>query len=214
MYRAAAPGKQVRWEKMGMYDIDTSFSLYDYPEIKATKKGRDMYKLNIVPEDLSVYTWGSKDFPKMNIFNASNLEAPYKIDKIGSDSNKGTPICLSYISATSQQGYQVYDRNETSSTRSCIAYDSRSLDDISNIRFIKEYYYKEYVLLVKISATTSFASTVTNVFTLDEYFNNNISNYPVIRSVFVVPYYRNNSKNRKIVISFNQYNCKCKVYSI
>ena len=163
MYLEAALDKQARWEKMGMYDIDTSFTLYGYPEIKATKKGSDIYKLNIVPEDLSVYTWGSKDFPKMNIFNASNLEAPYKIDKIGIDSNKGTPICLSYISATSQQGYQVYDRNETSSTRSCIAYDSRSLDDISNIRFIKEYYYKEYVLLIKISAATSFSSTSTNI---------------------------------------------------
>ena len=199
MYRAAALVKQVRWKKMGMYDIDTTFELNGYPEIKATKKGSNMYQLNVVPEDLSVYTWGSKDFPKMNIFNASNLEPPYKIDKIGSDFNKGTPICLSYVTAPSQQGYQVYDVNETSLTRNCIAYDSRGLDDISNIRFIKEYFYKEYVLLIKISAATSFSSTRTDVFTLDEYFNNSISNYPIIRSVFVVPYYRNNSKNRKIV---------------
>ena len=54
---------------MGMYDIDTSYTNSKHPEIKCTNTGDKMYQLNIVPEDLSVYTWGSKNFQKKNPYS-------------------------------------------------------------------------------------------------------------------------------------------------
>ena len=185
---------------MGMYDIDTSFTLSGYPEIKATKKGANMYQLNIVPDDLSIYTWGAKNFYPMSIFNVSDLNEPYKIDKIGWDSNQGLPICLCMPSSPSETGYDVYDRNTSALTRNCIAYDSKALDNISNIRYIKEYYYTEYVLLICVSVTSSFSSDYTMIYDLDSYYKTYVNDYPIIRSVFLVPYYRNNtSSNRKYV---------------
>ena len=184
---------------MGMYDIDTSYTLNNYPEIKATKKGSDMYKLNIVPEDLSIYTWGSKNFNPTNLFNVSDLNEPYKVDKIGNDTNQGTPICLCLPNSTSETGYGVNDRNTTSATNNCIAYDSRSLNNTANIRYVKEYYYKEYVLLIRVSVARSFSSTNVMLYDLDEYYEKHLSDYPIIRSVFIVPYYRNNTSERKYI---------------
>ena len=184
---------------MGMYDIDTSFTLNNYPEIKATKKGSDMYRLNIVPDDLSVYTWGSKNFNPMNLFNVSDLNEPYKVNKIGNDTNQGTPICLCLPNSTSETGYDVNDINRTSATKNCIAYDSRSFSNVGDIRYVKEYYYKEYVLLICVSVASSFSDTNVMLYDLDEYYKKHLSDYPIIRSVFIVPYYRNNTSNRKYI---------------
>ena len=82
MFPAAALGKQVGVKLMGMYDIDASYTVSGYPEIKVTKSGYDMYQLNIVPDDLSVYTWGSKNFNPTNLFNVSDLNEPYKVDQL------------------------------------------------------------------------------------------------------------------------------------
>ena len=141
---------------MGMYDIDTSYKITNYPEIKVTKTGNEMYKLNIVPEDLSIYTWGSKNFNPTNLFNVSDLKEPYKVDKIGNDTNQGTPICLCLPNSPSETGYGVNDTHKTSATTNCIAYDSRALSNTANIRYVKEYYYKEYVLLIRVSVASSF----------------------------------------------------------
>ena len=185
---------------MGMYDIDTSFKLSGYPEIKATKTGSNMYQLNIVPDDLSVYTWGSKNFNPTNLFNVSDLNEPYKVDKIGNDTNQGTPICLCLPTTTSECGYGVADMNKTSGTQNCVAFDSKTLSNVSNIRYVKEYLYKEYVMLIRVSVTTSFSNTVVKLFDLDEYYSKHTTDYPIIRSVFVVPYYRNStSKNRTYI---------------
>lgn len=187
---------------MGMYDIDTSFTLSNYPEIKATKKGSEMYQLNIVPKDLSVYTWGSKDFNPTNLFNVSDLNEPYKVDKIGNDTNQGTPICLCLPNSPSETGYGVNDKNMTSATNNCIAYDSQALYNTANIRYVKEYYYKEYVLLIRVSVASSFSSTYVMLYDLDEYYEKHLSDYPIIRSVFIVPYYRNNASNRKYMAMY------------
>lgn len=184
---------------MGMYDIDTSFKLSGYPEIKATKKGADMYQLNIVPDDLSVYTWGSKNFNPTNLFNVSDLNEPYKVDKIGNDTNQGTPICLCLPTTIYECGYDVVDRNKTSGTLNCVAFDSKTLSNVSNIRYVKEYLYKEYVMLIRVSVTTSFSNTYVHLFDLEEYYEKHLSDYPIIRSVFIVPYYRNNKSNRKYI---------------
>lgn len=182
---------------MGMYDIDTSYSMAKYPEIKATKTGTDMYKLNVVPEDLSIYTWGSKGFSPKNMFNVSDLNEPYKIDKIGNDTNQGTPICLCLPTSPSETGYGINNHHEGSSTRSCIAYDSVDLDNVVNVRYVKEYYYKEYVLLIRVSVASSFSSSTVQIYDLEDYYTKHITNYPIIRSVFIVPYYRNNTSNRQ-----------------
>lgn len=202
MYLAVVPVKQMGVEIMGMYDIDTSFTLSNYPEIKATKKGSDMYQLNIVPEDLSAYTWGSKNFNPTNLFNVSDLNEPYKVDKIGNDTNQGTPICLCLPNSPSETGYGVNDINRTSATNNCIAYDSRTLSNTANIRYVKEYYYKEYVLLIRVSVASSFSSTYVMLYDLDEYYEKHLSDYPIIRSVFIVPYYRNNTSNRKYIAMY------------
>ena len=182
---------------MGMYDIDTSYKMTGYPEIKVTKTGSDMYQLNIVPEDLSIYTWGSKNFNPTNLFNVSDLNEPYKVDKIGNDTNQGTPICLCLPNSPSETGYGVNDFNKTSATKNCIAYDSRELSNTANIRYVKEYYYKEYVLLIRVSVASSFSSTNVMLYDLEEYYEKHLSDYPIIRSVFIIPYYRNNTSNRK-----------------
>lgn len=185
---------------MGMYDIDTTYTLYGYPEIKATKTGADMYQLNIVPEDLSVYTWGSKGFSVNNLFNVSDIAEPYKVDKIGNDTNQGTPICLCLPATTAECGYGVANINKTSGTQNCVAFDSETLSNVANIRYVKEYLYKEYVLLIRVSVTTSFSNTTVHLFDLDEYYSEHMTEYPIIRSVFIVPYYRNNNiSNRNYV---------------
>ena len=185
---------------MGIYDIDTSYTNSKHPEIKCTNTGDKMYKLNIVPEDLSVYTWGSKNFQKKNVFNISNFEAPYKIDKIGGDTNTGTPICLCLPGATTTtSGYKILDKSQSSKIMDSIAYDSTDLLNIKLMRYVKEYYYKEYVLLVKIAAVTSNAITTTPTFyDLDTYYNTDAHiTHPVIRCVTIKPYYRSvTTKNR------------------
>lgn len=187
---------------MGMYDIDESYTLSKYPEIKATKTGDNMYQLNVVPTDLSVYTWGSKGFSPKKMFNISDLEEPYKIDKIGNDTNQGTPICLCLPTSPSETGYGINDVHQSSKTRSCIAYDSVNLDNIVNARYVKEYYYKEYVLLIRVSVASSFSSRSVQLYDLDEYYEHHATDYPIIRSVFLVPYYRNNSSNRNYLAMY------------
>ena len=34
-------------------------------------------------------------------------------------------------------------------TIDCIAYDSENLNNVALVRYVKEYYYKEYILLIK-----------------------------------------------------------------
>ena len=187
---------------MGMYDIDAGYKITGYPEIKVTKTGSDMYQLNIVPEDLTIYTWGSKNFNPTNLFNVSDLNEPYKVDKIGNDTNQGTPICLCLPTSPSETGYGVNDTHKTSATNNCIAYDSRALSNTANIRYVKEYYYKEYVLLIRVSVASSFSSTSVMLYDLDEYYEKHLSDYPIIRSVFIVPYYRNNTSNRKYIAMY------------
>ena len=184
---------------MGMYDIDTSYTISKHPEIKCTNTGDKMYKLNIVPDDLSVYTWGSKNFQKKNVFHISDLNAPYKIDKIGGDTNAGTPICLCLPGTTSTSGYSIsiIDKKKTTD---CIAYDSENLTNVALVRYVKEYYYKEYVLLIKVAAVTS--NTITTrpkFYDLDTYYNTDAHvTHPVIRCVTITPYYRSDTtKNRE-----------------
>ena len=62
---------------MGMYDIDTSYTISKHPEIKCTNTGDKMYKLNIVPDDLSVYTWGCSTNHKTNLSNNDTLYRQY-----------------------------------------------------------------------------------------------------------------------------------------
>lgn len=185
---------------MGMYDIDTSYNISNHPEIKCTNTGDKMYQLNIVPDDLSVYTWGSKNFQKKNVFNISDVKAPYKIDKIGGDTNAGTPICLCLPGATTTpSGYKISDRIQSTKILDSIAYDSTDLLNVKLMRYVKEYYYKEYVLLIKIAAVTSNAITTRPTFyDLDTYYNTDAhTTHPVIRCVSIIPYYRSNAtKNR------------------
>ena len=185
---------------MGIYDIDTSYTISTHPEIKCTKSGDKMYQLNIVPNDLSVYTWGSKNFQKKNVFNISKIEAPYKIDKIGGDTNTGTPICLCLPGATATpSGYKISDIRQSTKIIDSIAYDSTDLLNIKLMRYVKEYYYKEYVLLIKIAAVTNNSVTTRPTFyDLDTYYNTDAhTTHPVIRCVSIIPYYRSNTtKNR------------------
>ena len=185
---------------MGIYDIDTSYTISTHPEIKCTNTGDKMYNLNIVPNDLSVYTWGSKNFQKKNIFNISDINAPYKIDKIGGDTNTGTPICLCLPGATATpSGYKISDIRQSTNIIDSIAYDSTDLLNVKLMRYVKEYYYKEYVLLIKIAAVTSNSVTTRPTFyDLDTYYNTDAhTTHPVIRCVSIIPYYRSNTtKNR------------------
>ena len=184
---------------MGIYDIDTSYTISAHPEIKCTNTGDKMYQLNIVPDDLSVYTWGSKNFQKKNVFNISDIEAPYKINKIGGDTNKGTPICLCLPETTSPSGYSI-STIDKKKTIDCIAYDSENLNNVALVRYAKEYYYKEYILLIKVAAVKSNAITTRPKFyDLDTYYNTDVHiTYPVIRCVTITPYYRSDTtKNRE-----------------
>lgn len=202
MSAAAVLDSQTGVNKMGMYDIDSEYTILGYPEIKVTKTGTAMYQLNVVPDDLTVYTWGSKGFSPKAIFNVSNLNEPYKVDKIGNDTNQGTPICLCIPTSSYETGYGVNDIHHTSVTRNCIAYDSTNLDNVGNIRYVKEYYYKEYVLLVRVSVTTSFSNRTVQLYDLDEYYKKHATEYPIIRSVFITPYYRNNTSDRKYITMY------------
>ena len=185
---------------MGMYDIDTSYVNSTHPEIKCTNTGDKMYKLNVVPDDLTIYTWGCSKNQKTNIFNNDTFTEPYNIRKIGGDIDK-ISIALCLPNGTQPYGEYEASSNETEhNTYNCIAYDSTQFLNVSNLRYVKEYYYKNYVLLIKLYAVEKFSDKTGQTFTLDSYYKNgNNINYPIIRYVYVTPYYSSNDKKRTFI---------------
>lgn len=62
-----------------MYVEDTSYSsdtLKKYKTIKVTKTVKDLWGLNIYPDDLSIAAWNNKRYVK-NIYKYTNTEEPY-----------------------------------------------------------------------------------------------------------------------------------------
>ena len=80
-----------------MYVEDTSYysdTLKAYKTIKVTKTIKDLWGLNIYPDDLSIAAWNNKRYAK-NIYKYTNKEEPY-VTKIAGKStdDKKSPIML------------------------------------------------------------------------------------------------------------------------
>ena len=182
---------------MGMYDIDTSYTSSAHPELKWTHSGDKMYKLNVIPDDLSIYTWGCSTNHKTNLFNNDTFTEPYNVRKVGSDIEKTSIALCSPNTSQFYGGYSISDADSTTQTNNCVGYDSTDMLNVNYLRYVKEYYYKNYVLLIKLYVVRNFSDMEGQTFTLDSYYNNeNNINYPIIRYVYVTPYYSSNDKKR------------------
>lgn len=143
--------------------------------VKCSKKFSEIYKLNVVPTDLSIYPWGSKKFYE-NTYQANNDKEPYTTAKTGTTSTKNVPMgaLVSYYSASCR-----------------IAYDMTNWDaNANNYRFVTEYDYKDVVACIYVSISP----TNDNLRVIDTYYDdyvNNYSNY-VVRSIYLVPFIRYN----------------------
>lgn len=148
--------------------------------IKCSKKFSEIYKLNVVPTDLSIYPWGSKKFYE-NTYQANNTEEPYTTAKTGTTSTKNFPMgaLVNFFGASCR-----------------IAYDRTDWDaNANNYRFVTEYNYKDVVACIYVSISPTNDSLTTREVSYDTYLKD-YSNY-VIRSIYLVPYLRTNAGDTK-----------------
>lgn len=166
-----------------MYVEDTSYSsdtLKKYKTIKVTKTVKDLWGLNIYPDDLSIAAWNNKRYVK-NIYKYTNTEEPYTTKIAGkSTDDKKNPIML------------MWSKDDCYGD---IGYNISSFPTyLNDSRFICEYNYKDICLLIVVGCAKSNTDTVKKVFPLDDYYNN-VSEYPVIRSIYVEAFYPNTSSS-------------------
>lgn len=144
--------------------------------IKCSKKFSEIYNLNVVPTDLSIYPWGSKKFYE-NTYQANNAEEPYTTAKTGTTYTKNFPMgaLVNFFGASCR-----------------IAYDMTDWDaNANNYRFVTEYNYQDVVACIYVAISPSNDNlNVLNV-SYDSYIAD-YSNY-VIRSIYLIPYLRTNS---------------------
>ena len=120
-----------------MYVEDTSYysdTLKSYKTIKVTKTLKDLWGLNIYPDDLSIAAWNNKRYVK-NVYKYTNEEEPYTTKIAGkSNDDKKNPIMLMWT-----QGNCYGD----------IGYNISSFPSfLANSRFICKYNYKDIFLLI------------------------------------------------------------------
>ena len=143
--------------------------------VKCSKKFSEIYKLNVVPTDLSIYPWGSKKFYE-NTYQANNKEEPYTTAKTGTTSTINFPMgaLISYYSASCR-----------------IAYDMKNWDaNANNYRFVTEYDYKDVVACIYVSISP----TNDSLRVIDTYYDDYVTNYSnyVVRSIYLVPFMKHN----------------------
>lgn len=148
--------------------------------IKCSKKFSEIYKLNVVPTDLSIYPWGSKKFYE-NTYQANNTQEPYTTAKTGTTSTRNFPMgaLVNFFGASCR-----------------IAYDRKDWDaNANNYRFVTEYDYKDVVACIYVSISPTNDSLTTKEVSYDTYLKD-YSTY-VIRSIYLVPYLRTNAGDTK-----------------
>ena len=165
--------------------------------IKCSKKFSEIYKLNVVPTDLSIYPWGSKKFYE-NTYQANNTEEPYTTAKTGTTSTINFPMgaIVNFFGASCR-----------------IAYDRKDWDaNANNYRFVTEYNYQDVVACIYVSISPTNDSLNVIETSYDSY----LIDYPnyVVRSIYLLPFLRTNAgdtqrTNWKGAYTFvGQYNIK------
>lgn len=144
--------------------------------IKCSKTFSDIYNLNVVPSDLSIYPWGSKKFYE-NTYQPNNVEEPYTTAKTGTTSTKNFPMgaIVNFFGASCRIAYDITD------------WDANA----NNYRFVTEYNYQDVVACIYVAISSSNDNLNVINISYDEY----LTDYPnyVIRSIYLVPYFRTNS---------------------
>ena len=144
--------------------------------VKCSKKFSEIYKLNVVPTDLSIYPWGSKKFYE-NTYQANSTKEPYTTAKTGTTTTKNIPMgaLVNFFGASCR-----------------IAYDRKDWDaNANNYRFVTEYNYQDVVACIYVAISPTNDSLNVKETSYDNY----LIDYPnyVVRSIYLVPFLRTNA---------------------